>query len=68
MSHLGEVQEKNTFVYCDNNTSIKLFENHAMHGRFKHIDTRYHFLRYSTKGVIELVKCSLPDQVDMLTL
>ena len=42
-------------VYCDNNPSIKLSENPVMHGRSKHIDVRFHFLRDLTKdGIMEL--------------
>ncbi|MCI46353.1 hypothetical protein A2U01_0067593 [Trifolium medium] len=40
-----------------------------MHGRCKHIDVRYHFLRDLTKeGVVELNHCSSIDQVaDIMT-
>lgn len=40
-----------------------------MHGRCKHIDVRYHFLRDLTKdGVVELVHCSTENQIaDILT-
>ncbi|PNX72648.1 GDSL esterase/lipase, partial [Trifolium pratense] len=36
-------------IYCDNNSSIKLSKNPVMHGRSKHIDVRFHFLRDLTK-------------------
>lgn len=40
-----------------------------MHGRSKHIDVRFHFLRDLTKeGVVELVHCGTQDQIaDMMT-
>lgn len=40
-----------------------------MHGRSKHIDVRYHFLRdLSNSGTIELKFCSSQDQLaDLLT-
>jgi hypothetical protein len=40
-----------------------------MHGRCKHIDVRFHFLRDLTKdGVVELIHCRTKDQLaDILT-
>jgi hypothetical protein len=40
-----------------------------MHGRCKHIDVRFHFLRDLTKdGIIELVFCKSEDQLaDIMT-
>ena len=32
-------------IYCDNNSIIKLLRNSVLHGRWKHIDARFHFLR-----------------------
>lgn len=56
-------------VYCDNSSTIKLSKNPVMHGRSKHIDVRFHFLRDLTKeGVVELVHCGTQDQIaDMMT-
>jgi hypothetical protein len=49
LSHLRIVQASSTVIYCDNNSSIKLFKNPIMHGMCKHIDVRFHFLRDLTK-------------------
>ena len=40
-----------------------------MHGRSKHIDVRFHFLRDLTKdGVVELIHCGTQEQVaDLMT-
>ncbi|GAU46899.1 hypothetical protein TSUD_296780 [Trifolium subterraneum] len=56
-------------IHCDNSSSIKLSKNPVMHGRCKHIDARYHFLRDLTKeNVVELVYCNTQDQVaDVMT-
>ncbi|CAJ2662180.1 unnamed protein product [Trifolium pratense] len=56
-------------IYCDNSSSIKLSKNPVMHGRSKHIDVRFHFLRDLTKeGIIQLVHCSSFEQVaDIMT-
>ena len=41
---------------CDNSSTIKLSKNPIMHGRSKHIDVRFQFLRNLTKdGTIELI-------------
>ena len=58
-----------TTIMCDNNSTIKLSKNLVMHGRSKHIDVRFHFLRDLTKEeVVKLVHCGTNDQVvDILT-
>ena len=51
-------------IFCDNNSSIKLSKNPVLHGRSKHIDVKFHFLRDLTKeGVIDLIYCRSEDQV-----
>jgi hypothetical protein len=56
-------------IMCDNSSTIKLSKNPVMHGRSKHIDVRFHFLRnLSKKGEIELIHCPSQDQVaDIMT-
>jgi hypothetical protein len=58
-----------TFINCDNSSSIKLSRNPILHGRCKHIDVRYYFLRDLCKdGVIELKYCKTQDQLaDIMT-
>jgi hypothetical protein len=58
-----------TVIYCDNMSTIKLAKNPVMHGRSKHIDVRFHFLReLCREGVIELKHCNTRDQVvDIMT-
>ncbi|XP_040372964.1 secreted RxLR effector protein 161-like [Rosa chinensis] len=69
LKKLGYSQEGCTIVKCDNSSAIKLSKNPIMHGRSKHIDVRFHFLRDLTKdGVVELVHCGTQDQVaDLMT-
>ncbi|KAM1569159.1 hypothetical protein ACFX10_034310 [Malus domestica] len=66
---LSNQQQDSTTIYCDNVSAIKLSRNPVMHGRSKHIDVRYHFLRDLCKdGVIELQFCKSEDQVaDLMT-
>ncbi|GAU27929.1 hypothetical protein TSUD_160240 [Trifolium subterraneum] len=69
LSHLGIGQESTTLIHCDNSSSIKLSKNPILHGRCKHIDVRFHFLRDLTKdGVIEMIHCKSEEQLaDMMT-
>eukprot|EP00268_Persea_americana_P058420 TRINITY_DN70637_c0_g1_i1.p1 TRINITY_DN70637_c0_g1~~TRINITY_DN70637_c0_g1_i1.p1 ORF type:complete len:219 (+),score=27.04 TRINITY_DN70637_c0_g1_i1:370-1026(+) len=67
MEMLGKKQNMPTIVHCDSSSAIKLAKNPVMHGRSKHIDIRFHFLRELTKaGTVEMVHCNSQDQaVDM---
>jgi hypothetical protein len=64
---LEEIQFKQqgaTSIYCDNSSTIKLSRNLVLHGRSKHIDVKYHFLRDLAKDeVINLIFCRSEDQV-----
>jgi hypothetical protein len=69
LEKLGHSQGKCTTVLCDNSSTIKLSKNPVMHGRSKHIDVRFHFLRDLTRdGVVELNHCVTQEQVaDIMT-
>jgi hypothetical protein len=69
LQHLNVKQDGSTFINCDNSSSIKLSKNPILHGRCKHIDVRFHFLRDLNKeGTIELRYCRSQDQLaDMMT-
>ena len=57
-------QQGETSIYCDNSSTIKLSRNLVLHGRSKHIDVKYHFLRDLAKDeVINLIFCRSEDQV-----
>ncbi|KAH9779134.1 hypothetical protein KPL71_007611 [Citrus sinensis] len=62
-------ESKCTTIYCDNSSTIRLSKNPVLHGRSKHIDVRFHFLRDLTRdGVVELVFCETKDQLaDVMT-
>lgn len=49
LKELGHEQLKETTVMCDNSSTIKLSKNPVLHGRSKHIDVRFHFLRNLVK-------------------
>lgn len=69
LEKLGLNQGKTTIIHCDSSSAIKLSKNPVMHGRSKHIDVRFHFLRELTKaGTVELVYCSTQEQLaDVMT-
>jgi hypothetical protein len=69
LNQLGHVQKKSTIVMCDNSSIIKLSNNPVMHGRSKHIDVRFHFLRELVNdGIIELLHCGTEEQTaDIMT-
>jgi hypothetical protein len=69
LAHLHLNQKAGTIINCDNSSSIKLSKNPILHGRCKHIDVRYHFLRDLNKdGIIELSFCKSQDQLaDIMT-
>ena len=62
-------QQGPIMLFCDNSSTIKLSKNPVLHGRSKHIDVRFHFLRDLTKeGKVELVHCRNVEQIaDILT-
>ncbi|GKU95895.1 hypothetical protein SLEP1_g9193 [Rubroshorea leprosula] len=64
MEELELNQHEATSIYCDNSSAIKLSRNPVLHGRSKHINVRYHFLRNLVEdGTIELIYCRTEDQV-----
>ncbi|KAK6128301.1 hypothetical protein DH2020_037956 [Rehmannia glutinosa] len=41
-----EIEEKEIPIMCDNTSAIAITQNPVLHSRTKHIDVRYHFIRY----------------------
>ncbi|PNX62918.1 type I inositol 145-trisphosphate 5-phosphatase 12-like protein [Trifolium pratense] len=55
LDHLHIEQNGCIIVNCDNSSTIKLSKNSIMHGKRKHIDVMFHFVRDLSKdGVVEL--------------
>jgi hypothetical protein len=53
-----------TVIHCDNQSYIKLSENHVFHDRSKHIEIRYHFIRdYVQKGSVKLQYVPTSEQI-----
>ena len=58
-----------TTVFSDNQSAIALTADHQYHARTKHIDIRYHFIRYIVEnGSVRLIYCPTGDMLaDTLT-
>jgi ATP sulfurylase len=56
-------------ILCDNQSYIKMTENHVFHDRSKHIEIRYHYIRDMVqRGAIKIQYVSTDEQVaDVLT-
>ena len=69
LEKLRHTQGNSTTVFCDSTSAFKLSKNLVMHGRSKHIDVRFHFLRELTKiGTVKIIHCSTQEQVaDVMT-
>ena len=60
---------KSMVVYEDNQSAISMAKNPQFHGRSKHIDIKYHFIREQVKsGKVQLSFCQSNDMIaDILT-
>ena len=69
LEEIGCKQGERTVLFCDNSSTIKLSKNPVFHGRSKHIQVRFHFLRELVSDeIIELEYCSTQDQLaDVMT-
>jgi len=69
LEKLGFNEETETLILCDNNSTIQLSKNPVLHGRSKHIDIKFHFLRDLIRNeIIKLSYCSSKIQVaDIMT-
>lgn len=65
----GIKHEKPITIKCDNKACIAIAKNPVHHGRTKHIDIKYHFIRdLVSKDVVRLEYCASADQLaDIMT-
>ena len=65
---MNEREEDGTTIYCDNISSIALSKNPMFHGRSKHIEIRYHFIRELVEnGDIKMEFCKSEQLADIFT-
>ena len=69
LAELGHDQPSPSLLYMDNQSAMALAQDDQFHPRTKHIDIRYHFIRYLIKsGAIALVYCPTQDMIaDIMT-
>lgn len=64
---LADLKEKPTgatLIYEDNQSAICMSKDPQYHGRAKHIDIKYHFIRHQVEcGTVELKYCRSEDMV-----
>ena len=69
ISQLFDTTLEATMLFLDNQSAIVLTKDHQYHARTKHIDVRFHFIRWIVdNGSLCLIYCPTDDMVvDMLT-
>ncbi|URE13018.1 Retrotransposon protein [Musa troglodytarum] len=69
LKDLHQEQMEATELFCDNKATIAMTKNPTFHGRTKHIEIRYHFIRdLVASGAIAIKYCGTDEQVtDILT-
>jgi len=69
LSKLEMKQKGGTVIRVDNKSAIELAKNPVNHGRSKHIDVKFHFIREQVKeGNVEMVHVGSRDQIaDLFT-
>jgi len=69
LTRLFDLEMDVTCIWCDNQSCIRMTENHVFHDRTKHIEIKYHYIRDMVeKGAVKLQYVPTNEQtVDMLT-
>ena len=69
LSQLFDTNFNATTLFSDNQSAIALTKDHQYHARTKHIDIRFHFIRWIVEnGSLRLIYCPTDDMVaDTLT-
>ena len=62
---LFDLELEVTCIFHDNQSCIKLSENPMFHDKYKHIEIKYHYIRYMVKrGVVKLYYITTEKQID----
>ncbi|KAK9675528.1 hypothetical protein RND81_11G012900 [Saponaria officinalis] len=69
LKKIGLEEKTGTVIMCDNSSTIQLSKNPVFHGKSKHIDVKFHFLRdLVNDGIVNLSYCASENQVaDIMT-
>lgn len=64
LSDCGRKFDKASVLWCDNQSTIAVAKNSALHGRTKHIDVRFHFIfSLVSDGSVVLQHYNIGDQL-----
>ena len=69
LDELGKKQEM-SILHSDSQSAIFLGKNSAFHSNSKHIQTKYHFIRYLVEDKLAILEkiCGSKNPADMLTI
>ena len=69
LAEIGRREKAATIIYDDSQSALAMSKNPQFHGRAKHIDIKYHYVREQVdKGTIQLQYCSTEEMLaDILT-
>jgi len=69
LKKLGHKGKDGSIMYCDNSSTIQLSKHSVFHGKSKHIDVKFHFLRdLVNEGTVKLKYCNTHNQIaDIMT-
>jgi hypothetical protein len=64
LTDLFDLEMEATMILCDNQSCIKMTENHVFHDRSKHIEIHYHYIcDMVQRGALKLLYVSTDEQV-----
>ncbi|KAG7557256.1 Reverse transcriptase RNA-dependent DNA polymerase [Arabidopsis suecica] len=64
LEKIGAAEESATVIQCDNSSTIQLSKHPVLHGKSKHIEVRFHYLRELVNGdIVRLEYCQTENQV-----
>ena len=64
LSDLFDLELYSTCIYCDNQSCVKLSENLVFHDKLKHIEIKYHYIKYMVqRGAMNLQHVTMEEQI-----
>ena len=49
LAGLFDLELEPTLIHCDNQSYVRLSENHLFHDKSKHIEIKYHYMRHGVE-------------------
>jgi len=55
LAEIFDLELEPTLIHCDNQSCVKITENHVFHDKSKHIEIKYHYIQDMVqRGAVEL--------------